>query len=424
MAQGDRKNKQYIALGLLGATALGGFVLLGLSMNGGGNAGLPSRQAQTVDETIIADRTSAASPEMSWITEGRIRMESQQQELEELRKLFDQARRDADKREAALREEYDDQMLQQAQKITSLETELEQARSQPFDGGKEQVLNAAAQAGGRQLLQQRVNPAEGPGSDFVSRRQPDRTRRQSGADPQGELPGARSGFGQSFTLASVEEPETEERDIRRLGEYLPAGSYAPAVVLSGADASTNVSNRDNPIPVLFRITGPAVAAALGKRKAARINLTGCTVQGSATGDLSSERVKVRLISMTCVNGRGEVLETKVAGYMAGSGKEGVRGHVVSREGANVRNAAIAGALGGLGSGLSAAATSSLNQEEASVSQILQSAGAGTLAGGAEQAANTLADYYIKRAEQYQPVISLYGGTKVELVFLQGVELGQ
>lgn len=110
--------------------------------------------------------------------------------------------------------------------------------------------------------------------------------------------------------------------------------------------------------------------------------------------------------------------------MAGSGKEGVRGHVVSREGANVRNAAIAGALGGLGKGLSAGATASLSQEDASVSQILQSAGAGTLVGGAEEAASTLADYYIKRAEQYQPVVSLYGGTKVELVFLEGVELGQ
>lgn len=423
MGQGDRKNKQYLALGVLGALALVGFILLGLSMNGSGNAALPSRVARTVDETIIADRTSSASPELTWINEGRIRMETLQNEIEELRKLSAQSRREAEKSVEALQEEYDSQLLQQAQKITSLEAQLEEANTRPRAGGNEQVLDAAAQASGRQLLQQRSNAASGPGSDFVSRRDPDRSQRP-GSSAQTDLPGTSSGFGQTFTLAEIETEETESRDIRRLGSYLPAGSYAPAVVLSGADAATNVSNRDNPIPVLFRITGPAVAAALGKRNPAKVNLTGCTVQGSATGDLSSERVKVRLISMTCVNGKGEVLETKVAGYMAGSGKEGVRGHVVSREGANVRNAAIAGALGGLGKGLGSAATSSLGQENASVSQILQSAGAGTLAGGAEQAANTLADYYIKRAEQYQPVISLYGGTKVELVFLQGVELGQ
>ena len=254
----------------------------------------------------------------------------------------------------------------------------------------------------------------------LSRTPPRRTQ----PDETQEARGGIGSFGQSFTLAAAEEPEQEDREIRRLGNYLPSGSYAPAIVLSGADAATNVSKRDNPIPVLFRITGPAVTAALGTRRPARVNLKGCTVQGSATGDLSSERVKVRLISLTCVNGRGEVLETKVSGYMAGSGKEGVRGHVVSREGPAVTNAMIAGALGGLGKGISAAGNASISQENASVDQILRGAGMGTLAGGAENAATTLADYYVKRAEQYQPIVSLYGGTKVELVFLEGVELGQ
>ncbi|MEX0303785.1 MAG: TraB/VirB10 family protein [Leisingera sp.] len=348
-----------------------------------------------------------------------------QNELEKQRKLVEKSRREAEQRAEAIRQEYDEPILQLIEKISELENQLAEAKSSPAANGPEQTFNAAAQLPGKDFLTQ--GPAEiGPGNDFIERRTPSRTatRRPGQTAGDGENAVARSNFGQSFTLATIEQPETDEREIRRLGSYLPAGSYAPAVVLSGADAATNVSNRDNPIPVLFRITGSAVAAALGNSQPARVNLKGCTVQGSATGDLSSERVKVRLISMTCVNRQGEVLETKVAGYMAGSGKEGVRGHVVSREGANVRNAAIAGALGGLGKGLSAGATASLSQENASVSQLLQSAGAGTLAGGAEEAASTLADYYIKRAEQYQPVVSLYGGTKVELVFLEGVELGQ
>ena len=426
MAQKDRKKNQIIAIGVVGAVVVGGFIVLGSMMNGGaGGAGLPKRSNPTVDETIISDRTAAASPEMSWITSGRIQMEQLQKELEEQRKLVEQSRREAEQQAEAIRQEYDEPILQLIEKISTLETQLAEAKNRPASGGPEQSFNAAAQIPGKEQLTR--DPAEiGPGSDFIERRTPTRTtpRRTGQTAGDGEGDSARSNFGQSFTLAAIEQPQTEEREIRRLGSYLPAGSYAPAVVLSGADAATNVSNRDNPIPVLFRITGSAVTAALGNRQPARVNLKGCTVQGSATGDLSSERVKVRLISMTCVNRQGEVLETKVAGYMAGSGKEGVRGHVVSREVANVRNAAIAGALGGLGKGLSAGATASLSQENASVSQILQSAGAGTLAGGAEEAASTLADYYIKRAEQYQPVVSLYGGTKVELVFLEGVELGQ
>jgi conjugal transfer pilus assembly protein TraB len=39
--------------------------------------------------------------------------------------------------------------------------------------------------------------------------------------------------------------------------------------------------------------------------------------------------------------------------------------------------------------------------------------------GVSGAASMLADYYIKRAEQYQPVIEMPTGIEVELVFLAG-----
>ncbi|MFP3385005.1 TrbI/VirB10 family protein [Tritonibacter sp. SIMBA_163] len=423
MAQSDRKKNQIIAIGLVGGVVLVGFILMGALLNNSDpTGGLPSRSSPTVDETIISDRTAAASPEMSWITSGRLQMERLTKETEELRQLLDQARKEAQNQSETIRQEYDELLIQQTAKIAALEAERANTSAPASSTGPEETFNAAAERPGADLTPPR---ASGPGSDFVQRRPLSRTSTPSSQGGTSEAPASTGGnFGQSFTLAALEQPETDEREIRRLGNYLPAGSYAPAVVLSGADAATNVSNRDNPIPVLFRITGSAVTAALGKSRPARVNLKGCTVQGSATGDLSSERVKVRLISMTCVNGQGDILETKVAGYMAGSGKEGVRGKVVSREGPAVTNAMIAGALGGLGKGISAAGNASISQENASVDQILRGAGVGTLAGGAENAATTLADYYIKRAEQYQPVVSLYGGTKVELVFLEGVELGQ
>ena len=55
-----RKKKQMTFLVLAGAGALGLFVVMGLLMNSG-PAGLPSRPEASVDETIINDRTSAAS---------------------------------------------------------------------------------------------------------------------------------------------------------------------------------------------------------------------------------------------------------------------------------------------------------------------------------------------------------------------------
>ncbi|QEP30434.1 TrbI/VirB10 family protein [Pukyongiella litopenaei] len=416
--QPDRKKKQVVAIGVLGAVVLALFLGLGALMGPPNGSVITGVAPVTVDETIISDRTAAASPEMSWITQGRVEMERLRQEMEEQRKLLEQARSDAQTEVAAIREEYDEQILQQATRIVELEQELTgraQDGAAADNGGGDRPLT------GREKLERRI-AAEGPGTDFIERRPPTRAAARGAQRVDADGNAVSSGFGQSFTLAAMEAPEVEEREVRTLGSYLPAGSYAPAVVLSGADASTNVSNRENPIPVLFRITGPAVSAAVGGRGPAKVNLKGCTVQGSATGDLSSERVKVRLIGMTCVNRHGAVLETKVAGYMAGSGKEGVRGQVVSREGPQMRNALAAGLLGGLGSTLNAAATAQMFQDTASTQELLRGAGVGAVAGGAESAANTLADYYVKRAEQYQPVVSLYGGTRVELVFLEGVEL--
>jgi len=107
--------------------------------------------------------------------------------------------------------------------------------------------------------------------------------------------------------------------------------------------------------------------------------------------------------------------------MVGSGKAGVRGEVVSREGSLVTNAAIAGTLQGLAGAVSSLQNSKID-DDAGAAGIARQLGIGSLAGGAENAAGTLAEYYIRRAEQYQPVVSLYGGTKVELVFMEGVDL--
>lgn len=422
MAEMDRRKKQYIALALLGGAVIGGTVLVGELIKPDSTPGLSTSSQPTIDETIIADRSSAASPELTFVRQGLAQITALKEELEEQRKLFDQSRLQAQREAEKSRQENEEVFLQMAGRIEAQAKELESLKGQvgsgPIQSGD--VVPSARE----QLLRRQAQ--EGPGSDFIERRTPSRRN----ATTQGQQPagtgdaiGQGSGFGQSFTLASVKSAEEEAREIKTLSNYLPAGSYAPAVVLSGADAATNVSNRENPIPVIFRITGPAITAAVGHTSPARVNLKGCTVQGSATGDISSERVKVRLITMTCINRAGQVLETKVAGYMSGSGKEGVRGHVTSRAGPQVKAATIAGAIGGLGSGFSSAATAGIYNENASASQILKGAGLGTLSGGLEGAANTLAEYHIKRAEQYQPVVSLYGGTKVELVFLEGVELG-
>lgn len=211
---------------------------------------------------------------------------------------------------------------------------------------------------------------------------------------------------------------------KRLEHYVPAGAYAPAVVVSGVDAGVGVENQSNPRPVLFRITGPAVSAAFeGTRQT--IDLGGCLVTGAAIGDLSSEKVYVRLQKMTCSRKPGMVFEASVEGYMTGAGKAGVRGEVVSREGDLITKSFLSGAISGIGTGLAQATVpgfatvgSITTPQKRNLGEIART-GVGS---GIGTAGDRISDYLIKRAEQYQPVVVMQSGTPVELVFIQGVHL--
>ena len=115
-----------------------------------------------------------------------------------------------------------------------------------------------------------------------------------------------------------------------------------------------VAGRSPPGPDAHNV-GPAWTAApsgSGDGTALQVDVDGCTVTGAAHGDLSSEKVYVRFRTMTCAGPQpGTVIETDVAGFVAGSGKTGVRGPVVSREGALVEKAFLAGVVSGLGQGV-------------------------------------------------------------------------
>ena len=212
---------------------------------------------------------------------------------------------------------------------------------------------------------------------------------------------------------------------RDIGAWLPAGSHAEAVVLAGVDASAGVSSQGDPRPVLLRIVGPGWTAA-DDGAALAVDIDGCTVTCAAHGDLSSEKVYARLRTLTCAGDEpGTVVETEVAGFVAGAGKTGVRGPVVSREGALVEKAFLAGLVSGVGEGVSGAFAPqavATGSGAAVANTGLDDIGKAGLGSGASSAGRKVADYLIRRAEQYQPVIQLQAGTRVTVVFIEGAWL--
>ncbi|WP_176599140.1 TraB/VirB10 family protein [Sphingobium sp. 15-1] len=206
--------------------------------------------------------------------------------------------------------------------------------------------------------------------------------------------------------------------------YLPPNSFARARVIVGVDASAGVNSQTDPLPVVLRITGPARSVfANGKLLTTRIE--GCLINGAARGDLSAEKVYVKLQKMTCPQPGGRYAVSEVKGFIAFGGKTGVRGRVVSREGSLVTQAFMAGLVGGFGRGFSANANSvfqgtniSTNgkRDKLSTGDILE----GGLGEGVAQTGDMVSKYLIERAEQYQPVIEMPTGIDVEIVFLEGV----
>ena len=230
--------------------------------------------------------------------------------------------------------------------------------------------------------------------------------------------------------SSVADPRTGPELVvdavaKPVSAWLPAGAHAEAVVLAGVDASAGVSSQGDPRPVLMRITGPAWTAA-EDGTALQVDVDGCTVTGAAHGDLSSEKVYVRFRTMTCAGPEpGTVIETDVAGFVAGSGKTGVRGPVVSREGALVEKAFLAGMVSGIGQGAAQAfqpQAVATGAGAAVANTGLGDIGRAGLGAGASSAGQKVADYMIRRAEQYQPVVQLQAGTRVTLVFLEGARI--
>ena len=103
----------------------------------------------------------------------------------------------------------------------------------------------------------------------------------------------------------------------------------------------------------------------------------------------------------------------------------MRGRVVSRDGALVGLAFLAGLAGGFGRGFSANTSSLMTGANVSVNGQRPKLAAGEiLEGGIVEGVATSADmvskYLIERAEQYQPVIEMPTGIDVEIVFLEGV----
>ena len=208
--------------------------------------------------------------------------------------------------------------------------------------------------------------------------------------------------------------------LPKVASYLPAGSFVGAALLTGLDAPTGGGGRSNPVPVLLALLDEGT---LPNRW--RHQVQECMVTAAGYGDLAAERAYIRLDRFSCVLADGGTVDLAVSGYVVGEdGKAGLRGRVVSKQGALIARSLLAGMAGGIGEGLSQSVTS----VGTSALGTVQSVNANRLleyglARGAGKALDQVARWYLERANEVYPVIEVNSGRKVELVLIEGLRLG-
>lgn len=229
--------------------------------------------------------------------------------------------------------------------------------------------------------------------------------------------------GEESLPAKKEEKKEEVKPVPQSPEVkkslIPAGAFVKGVMLSGLDAPTGGKAQSSPHPVLMRLVDKAVLPNLWKA-----DIRDCFVIGSGYGDLPSERAYIRLEVLSCVKKDGTVIERQVKGYVAGEdGKVGLKGRVVTKQGAILARMLLAGFIDGIAKVFGQRGTTVVVSPQGTLSTVNPSQALNVgLAGGFSSAAKELVEQYKKLADEMYPVVEINAGRNVDIVFLQSIDM--
>jgi len=157
----------------------------------------------------------------------------------------------------------------------------------------------------------------------------------------------------------------------------------------------------------------------------KANLKGCFVIGEALGNLATERADIRLVSLSCIDRKGKaVIDQRVKGFVVDNdGKIGLRGRVVSKMGATIARALLAGLASGIGRAFGYQAyTYTYSPEGTLIVPEEEKIAKAAIGGGISQAAEEIQKFYLDLAKQTVPVVEILATRNVTLVISEGTWL--
>lgn len=194
--------------------------------------------------------------------------------------------------------------------------------------------------------------------------------------------------------------------------FLPAGSILSGVILAGLDAPSGAAAQTNPVPVLMRLKHEAI---LPNNYAADVRE--CFALLSAYGELSAERAQMRGEQLSCILRDGTVIQQPLKAHAVGEdGKAGVRGRVVTRQGAFIGRAITVGILDGVAQAFRRSVTVNVGSTGSASDAAVSGFGAGF-----GSALDRIASWYLDQASNLFPVIEIDNGRAIDLVLTSGMD---
>ncbi|MCF6768389.1 TraB/VirB10 family protein [Thiotrichales bacterium 19S11-10] len=393
----EDKKKRLILIGMIVLLGLVGFFLLNFMQQPSAKI---THRNQKAKASLIKDSqfseddiTSAQKLQQSSIKELTSSLKAQSKEIAKLQKQLKQEKDRASANKKDILTEFN-------QKLIQLKNDQKSKEAVYKESVKKNQVRPAPKG-------QRLDGTQTSGNENAFGNQ-----KQINFNPNALTPTVQS-FSNPYVKAKEESKDTYKRTYKN---FIPTGTFCRAILLGGADASAAVNGQSDTSPILFKITNNCILPN-GKRSV----LKGAFVTASVYGRISSERGEVRLDNLSLVRKNGSILDMPVEGTAFDiGGKNGIRGIPVLRNDKILQMAGVSGFLSGIGGAIDQSSqttsTSALGSTTTLTGGDVFKAGLGQ---GAETALGKIADYQIKLAEQYSPIIQLKAGAIVDLVFLKG-----
>lgn len=214
--------------------------------------------------------------------------------------------------------------------------------------------------------------------------------------------------------------ENEDSKKKEVIDYIPTGSISKVTLLNGMDAPTMAKAKTDPIPVLMKVNDLSILP-----NKYSYDLKECFVLGEGYGDLSSERVYIRTNNLACISNSGKTIDMPFKAMVTGEdGKAGLRGRVVSKQGAILARTIMANFVSAVGTAFgnqgntiidSISATTGINTSTTTNTNTTAETFKAGMYQGMASGANKLADFFLKLADQIYTVIEIDANRQVELI---------